>query len=262
MLEAGGAHSLVRHRSAGLKRGLAILPGAEVVLQPTAVCQCAEELDQLFASHICDRNHNLRRASLGADGVLFSPVEVLRRTLAGDGQFMVVCARDQKEPLASIAWRAVYLARPVRAAVRRALDETADAADWALGYCPSCGLWPRMAWLDSESQRRMLWCLGCDMTWEFRRFQCPFCMGTDPSHHRYLEVGGNPFCRLDVCEVCRRYLKTLTCSPCDAELAYFETEYLDAAASEAGYIRDFIGFVAFDGKPSRALANYIEKSSS
>ncbi|MEW5876270.1 MAG: formate dehydrogenase accessory protein FdhE, partial [Candidatus Zixiibacteriota bacterium] len=157
--------------------------------------------------------------------------------------------------------RYTYLARPVRAAVRRALDETANAADWTLGYCPSCGLWPRMAWMDSESQRRILWCLGCNMTWGFRRFQCPFCMDADPRHHRFIEVDSNPSFRLDVCDICRRYLKTVTSTPCDAEMAYFETEHLDAAASDAGYIRDFIGFVAFDGKPSRALTEYIEKSS-
>jgi hypothetical protein len=85
-------------------------------------------------------------------------------------------------------------------------------------------------------------------------------MDADPSHHRFLESPGNSFCRVDVCENCLRYLKTLTCEPCDAETAYLETELFDVAAEEAGYIRDFIGFVAFDGRPSRASAEYVAKS--
>lgn len=261
ILTAAGMRRVLARRPA-LAQGTALLPGADPEVEESALTCFARSLDSIFPHDACEESHISPRIHATAAKAKDDIVSLLLHTLAGDGRFLAQVAHHDGIPLAMVAQQAVYLARPVRASVRNALDRIWDVGNWRLGYCPVCGIWPRFAWIEGEPQRRFLWCLGCDSSWVFPRFRCPFCMESDQQKQPFLEPAGMASCRIGVCNSCRRYLKIALCRPCDPEAAYFETDALDTAAECGGYIRDFIGYVAFDGLSNRAAAEYFALAAS
>lgn len=115
------------------------------------------------------------------------------------------------------------------------------------GRCPVCGAEPFMAELDGDDGRRRLACGLCGTQWRFPRLKCPFCENEDQKKLGFLEVDGLDGYRVDVCEACRRYVKTLDRrtinDPLSLELAEALTPELDEAALERGY-----GLLAASGR--------------
>ena len=111
---------------------------------------------------------------------------------------------------------------------------------WYRGYCPFCGGEPDFAALERQGGRRRLLCSRCDSVWTFLRVGCPFCGNNDPGQlgHYPSDDGGY---RLNVCESCRRYIKTIDLREVAGE-RLLEAERvltvgMDLAAHEAGYRR-------------------------
>jgi FdhE protein len=109
---------------------------------------------------------------------------------------------------------------------------------WEKGYCPICGSPPALGWLGADGQR-FLFCSFCWHRWPGRRAVCPLCANSDPRKLSYLYSEEEKEYRLDVCEACRHYLKTVDGRNL-SRLAYPPLEHiaslhLDLKAAEAGY---------------------------
>jgi FdhE protein len=128
--------------------------------------------------------------------------------------------------------------RPFLRAQAQALASWVDDSVWYRGRCPICGGEPDVAALERESGRRRLLCSRCDSEWAFRRVGCPFCGNDDPHQLAYYPSDDKVY-RLNVCEQCRRYLKTIDLRQVAGErLLAAErvlTAAMDVAALEAGY---------------------------
>ena len=115
-----------------------------------------------------------------------------------------------------------------------------ETAAWRRGICPICGFEPWMARLTHENGRRMLACSLCHMEWGFHRLCCPFCKddGQQPKL-RYFTAGGDDAHRIDCCERCRRYIKTIDERVVDRtinlQVEDVITAHLDGLAEEQGY---------------------------
>lgn len=83
-----------------------------------------------------------------------------------------------------------------------------EEVGWKYGFCPVCGATPEMAKLRDTDGQRILLCSFCRTEWAFPRIQCPFCGNTDQNSLRYFYVEGDDGHRVDVCEVCKGYVKT------------------------------------------------------
>ena len=100
-----------------------------------------------------------------------------------------------------------------------------------------------MAEFDGEDGRRRLACGLCGTRWRFPRLECPFCRNRNHEKLGFLEVEGpgnvTEGYRVDVCEACGRYIKTLDrrslVKTVTLELADVLTPELDEAALERGY---------------------------
>jgi formate dehydrogenase maturation protein FdhE len=80
-------------------------------------------------------------------------------------------------------------------------------------FCPLCGGSPQLSILqgggDLEGGGRVLLCSTCFTTWPFRRVRCAYC-GDDNEHRlAYFHSPAFEHLRVDTCEVCRHYLKTV-----------------------------------------------------
>lgn len=113
-----------------------------------------------------------------------------------------------------------------------------DDSLWYRGYCPVCGGQPDFAILEAGSGARRLLCSRCDSQWLFRRLECPFCGATEPHKLSYY-LSEDEVYRLYVCEVCKRYLKTIDLRQVARKVIppveRIITVAMDVAAREAGY---------------------------
>lgn len=234
---------------------------SQIHIDQALLVDFARELRELLGAQISDVFHKvLIHNDSGGDSEI-DLSELVRRVITGDGLYLSELSRNWNSPVDRVAFFAIYLARPFRKAVA---DEV--PATWELGYCPTCGLWPRMAHIDSKTGIRRLWCAGCETVWPFARLVCPFCLETEQKKLGYLKIASNDQYRLYTCDTCRRYLKTkiddssLNGSEIDFETEYLLTTSLDLTASFENYIQDFIGFAAFDLQDNAAAQRYLAKA--
>jgi formate dehydrogenase accessory protein FdhE len=112
------------------------------------------------------------------------------------------------------------------------------------GQCPFCAGAP---WISArregslmEGARRMLGCALCGGEWLFGRILCPSCFEEDPHKLPSFRDENHPAVRIDACETCHRYVKSLDLSE-DArpipEVDDLVTLAMDLWAVEQGYTR-------------------------
>jgi FdhE protein len=112
------------------------------------------------------------------------------------------------------------------------------------GACPFCSGLPWMAIRkpepDSHGAQRNLCCALCGGEWPFVRIRCPSCGEADPEKLPHFHDEARAAARIEGCETCKRYLKsidlTLDARPI-AEVDDLVTLSLDLWAQEQGYTR-------------------------
>ncbi len=81
------------------------------------------------------------------------------------------------------------------------------------GHCPRCGGAPvlsiRRPEPESEAGRRFLLCSLCGGDWPFGRIKCPACSEEDPDRLPTFQTERHPGVRVEACETCRRYVKSI-----------------------------------------------------
>jgi formate dehydrogenase maturation protein FdhE len=84
------------------------------------------------------------------------------------------------------------------------------------GRCPFCGGLP---WMSArregsmmEGARRLLACALCGGEWPFSRILCPACGEQDPVKLPSFSTEAHPAVRIEACETCRRYVKSIDLS--------------------------------------------------
>ena len=114
-----------------------------------------------------------------------------------------------------------------------------EVAVWRRGICPMCGSEPAMARLVHDDGRRILACSLCCTEWAFDRLRCPFCESGGQPHLRHFTVDDDGAHRVDCCDRCQRYLKTVdervSGRPANLPVEEVVTAHLDVLAREQGY---------------------------
>lgn len=123
------------------------------------------------------------------------------------------------------------------------LEKNSDMKNWLKGYCPICGSLPFISELKGEGQRFLL-CSFCGFEWQSERLKCPYCENSDHNKLHYFYVEGIETHRVDLCDSCKQYIKTvdsrkLNYEP-DLNLEDITTMHLDILASEKGFKRPII----------------------
>ena len=218
---------------ARLEQGLPILSPEAVTVDGQALAELCDEIISIVAARQPEQAGALAavRAWLsrarGRLGVL--AVEYLREGRIGEG--------EEADLLAFIFDTAL---QPFLRALALSVAPLVEDGAWHRGLCPVCGGEPDFATLDRRSGRRRLLCSRCDTEWTFRRVGCPFCGNEDPRQLGYYPSDDGGY-RLNVCEACHRYVKTIDLREAVSDhLPVVErvlTVGMDLAAQEAGYRR-------------------------
>lgn len=84
------------------------------------------------------------------------------------------------------------------------------------GRCPFCGGAPWMAarreGSTMEGAKRALACALCGGEWLFARILCPSCLEENPDRLPSFSAPAHPAVRIEACETCRRYVKSIDLS--------------------------------------------------
>ncbi|HEV8111737.1 MAG TPA: formate dehydrogenase accessory protein FdhE [Planctomycetota bacterium] len=111
-----------------------------------------------------------------------------------------------------------YLSRAILRPYVEVLRElhVAPARPRRRGGCPFCGGAP---WISArrdgapmEGARRVLVCSLCGDEWSFGRILCPSCFEGDPRKLPSFSSEAHPNVRIEACEACRHYLKSIDLS--------------------------------------------------
>jgi formate dehydrogenase maturation protein FdhE len=98
------------------------------------------------------------------------------------------------------------------AEVLRARNVTPDR-EHKRGHCPFCGARPWISVRKSSSGDdggvRYLCCSLCALEWNFNRSCCPACFEEDPHKLPVYSTEAHPLVRIETCETCRRYIKSI-----------------------------------------------------
>lgn len=121
------------------------------------------------------------------------------------------------------------------------LNEACDLGEmpWNEGRCVVCHSTPSLASIDAEG-RRELYCSFCGARGVFRRMGCPVCLSADAGKVNIITLEGEEGFRIDTCDGCGSYWKTITggaLNELTADVADLLSLPLDIIAQGKGYRR-------------------------
>jgi FdhE protein len=162
-----------------------------------------------------------------------------RKAAETDNQELLV-GREAEENIDLIDLFTEESLRPELEIIAEKYREIVEKSNWSEGYCPVCGKEPKIGEIrDEEEGRRYLFCHQCGSKWHFHRIKCPFCGNEEQHSLAYFEVEGEERYRVDVCNKCRRYIKTVELPKSSEEpnldVEDIATLHLDMIAYDEGY---------------------------
>ncbi|BEU86781.1 hypothetical protein TAMA11512_02450 [Selenomonas sp. TAMA-11512] len=124
--------------------------------------------------------------------------------------------------------------------VYRDAERYEEEGVWQKPYCPVCGRLPVLSQLakQAEGRKRYLVCDGCRTKWVYKRVGCVYCGNDDLQKMHILDTEKEPMVRLDVCDACKSYLKTINRE--DDPFIYLQdwtTLHMDLLAENEGFTK-------------------------
>lgn len=157
------------------------------------------------------------------------------------GRADLMCAIAEKLGIDStvITFVLDQLKKPFAEKVAETLPPFPADAHWHKGYCPLCGSWPVLSYLEGNEGRRWLRCSLCGHEWTFMRTRCSFCETDDIEKMELIFQEDRRFERAELCHVCKKYVVSLDLREMAEfplhEVAALGLVYLDMLAQQRGF---------------------------
>jgi FdhE protein len=167
--------------------------------------------------------------------------ELLKQTESENDEYIKTLSKKLQVKEDVLVFLARNSVKPIYETYAKELGNYVDQERWWKGYCPICGSEPFIAELRKDGARFLI-CSFCGYDWRFKRLQCPFCENEEPKGYRYFytENEGKAY-RVDVCENCKRYIKTIDTNEVEEVIPSLEdvgTLHLDILAQKEGYTKE------------------------
>jgi FdhE protein len=221
-----------------LKEKFPLVSVSDFALDEASCRQLFEKISRI----ICEKNPALKSSAevliAAVDKGDLKVEDLCRALLSGDDSVFEKYAEElkvDKKLLAFIAYNGIKPSLNVFA------EKTAEQLEpdyyWGKGYCPVCGSAPAIAVLQGEGER-FLHCGFCGYRWSAVRIYCPFCENKDGKTLSYFYSESEPEYRVDICEACNKYIKTVDLRKlsreCYIPIEQVATLHLDLKAREMG----------------------------
>jgi formate dehydrogenase accessory protein FdhE len=195
---------------------------------------------------ICSHHEGLSFESFTAEidsdsKVIDGYIQALLKT---DHDAIIASAAKNRLTAEDLHFLLVNWLKPLFAALRERAGNGLKVRDLTLSRCPVCGNHPDMAMLnDIEEGKRYLHCALCEHEWPYKRISCTICGNEDQETLGFFTIDGNERHRIDYCDACMGYIKTLrlikTEDPENFDLTVETviTAHLDSTMLAKGYSR-------------------------
>jgi FdhE protein len=162
-----------------------------------------------------------------------------RSLVTGDGEATRKVAEELGIDPSVIDFAGDQLRKPFVEKVASAVPALPSDIGWLKGYCPLCGSWPELSYLEGKEGRRWLRCCFCGHEWPFMRTQCPFCEADNLDDIEIIFQESRPYERAELCHACKKYVVSVDFRDLAYELphevASLGLVYLDILAQEKGF---------------------------
>lgn len=195
------------------------------------LCELALQENEVLAEAVPKIMDALDKGSLDAS-TLFSKI------LSEDDAYWDEMARNLDVDKTILAFLAYGSIRPSICLCSEQLATYLDTQTaWEKGYCPICGGQPGLSMLRGEGERSLV-CNFCGHEWRTQRIYCPFCENKDQKTLHYFSSEQEQDYRVDVCDQCKKYIKTIDTRNMDRPVhllvEQISTLHLDMLAQEQG----------------------------
>ncbi len=227
-----------------LADGRPLVDDTNFYVDPQAAMSLLHELlDLLEQSQAPEQKDEMLKLKSAAKDHAFDLTALLKNFIGEQKDYFTALAKSIGVKLEQLFFIARTIDLPLLEVHRDILrpNSVAQVSDWLRPYCPTCGSMPAMGRLEKEVGQRFLWCSVCNSQWQFHRLQCPFCLNADQVRLRYFFTDEASPYRVDVCQNCLRYLKTVAERKLEAErqavmnVEELLTLSLDELAKNEGY---------------------------
>lgn len=180
--------------------------------------------------------------------------ELFGRVLDGDRGYLDFIANKAGVHKWLLNFLAESSITPFLEAYADRLKEYVNQDFWRRNTCPVCGSVPVLGVIkniEGVEGAKFLVCSSCGFGWRFARLGCPYCGNGDHKKLRYFntEEDGKAY-RVDVCEECKKYIKTIDLRVLGMELIPvvddIGTLHLDMIAEREGYTRGVPGILEIE----------------
>jgi len=131
----------------------------------------------------------------------------------------------------------------IRPSIEAGMEQLRGALEpetWRKSHCPICGSRPTLSLFKEEGGRRYSLCSYCGYQWRIDRLSCSICGNKEQESLTYFCGEGEEACRIDLCDNCHHYIKTIdyrSLEASDPSLEDLATLHLDVVAVQKGYRR-------------------------
>jgi FdhE protein len=229
------------------KEGFPMLSRGDFSINPSlatrlfrSLCRIAKRENEKLRVEVEKITTALRQKKIDLEACLMKAVE-------GDQNYLSRVAADVGIDQGVMNFLLHTTIKPFVEVVASHLKDTVDEDLWDKGYCPTCGSQPLMGELRGEEGKRIWTCSFCGNRWKGKRLMCPFCENTDHRTLRYFYTEKEKAYRIDICDKCKRYIKTVDSRQLDDEIFLpvedIGTLHLDILAAEKGFRRETFNFL-------------------
>ena len=171
-----------------------------------------------------------------------SASELFEKFMKDDHAFFAPWAERMNDAPKTLSFLAFAALSPSLEAAADALkDKLPEMKVPAVGTCPLCGSLPLISALEEKEGYRHATCSFCRHHYRIKRIACPVCGEEDQKKLTFFTVDEEPGFRVDVCETCKTYIKTIDFRQLDRiavpVLDDLDSLALDYVAAGQGYKR-------------------------
>jgi len=172
----------------------------------------------------------------------FTPTELFDKFLNDDTKFFASWTERTPDAPKTIAFLAFASLGPsIEAAADILAEKLPEMKVPEVGTCPICGSLPLISSLKEKEGYRHATCSFCRHEYRIKRIACPVCGEDDQKKLTFFTVDEEPGFRVDVCESCKTYIKTIDFRNLDRiavpVLDDLDSLALDYVAAGQGYKR-------------------------
>ena len=196
-----------------------------------SLCRLGSAANPHFASQVEKIDQALHEGTMDLKALL---------TGGGNEQTIEQVAADRGLDTQVLSFLVRSSTRPSIEAGREQLRGALDPETWRKSRCPVCGSLPTLSLLKGDGGMRYSLCSYCDCQWRIDRLSCSVCGSKEQGALHYFYGEGEDACRIDLCDACHHYIKTIdyrSLEESDPSLEDLATLHLDVLAAQKGYRR-------------------------